>query len=324
MGPMIAMDVLAAKAKKTLLKVAPAGTGKSVASDTVKFILQERAHKYTSLTLAGLKRLEADFNNFDGHIIIDDLAAEKSMWSRISTINVLANLVYSHYIHKISQTTEIKITDFFGSASLNIQPVLMNNLVQGDDWVAIMRDKILRYYHLYRPKAPKRYPPSVKLDWGPPLNDVVLTAYKGRLWYQLIAICLTQWSYARVEEHLPDYLKAVAALDGREKVTPSDYKLLIKLLKPMQLERYLIKAFGLETGRIFENNLYCILVELASFGEPTIDQICEDYKVSPSTVEKVILTMPNYCFVKSGEHRRIAPMDVVKEMMDVCGTNQKW
>jgi len=321
---MIAMDVLAAKAKKTLLKVAPAGTGKSVASDTVKYIMQERAHKYTSMTLAGLKRLEAEFNNFSGHIIIDDLAAEKSMWSRISTINVLSNLVYSHYIHKISQTTEIKITDFFGSASMNVQPVLMNNLVQGDDWVAIMRDKMIRYYHLYRPSAPRRYSPSVQLDWGPPINDVVLTAYKGRLWYQLVAIGLTQWSYARVEEHLPDLLKATAALDGRVKVTPSDYRLLIKLLKPIQIERYLIKSFGLEQGRLFENNLYCILVELASFGEPTVDQICEDYKVSPATVDKVVAGLPHYCFVKSGTHRRIAPTEVTTEMMETCGVNQKW
>jgi len=321
---MVAMDVLSAKAKKTLVKIAPAGTGKSAASDTVKFILQERAHKYTSLTLAGLKRLEAEFNNFSGHIIIDDLAAEKSMWSRISTINVLSNLVYSHYVHKISQTTEIKITDFFGSASMNIQPVLMNNLVQGDDWVAIMRDKMIRYYHLYRPGAPKRYPPSVKLDWGPDIRDVTMTARKGKLWYHLVAIALTQWSYARVEEHLPDLLKATAALDGRERVTPTDYRLLIKILKPMQLERYLIKSFGLETGRLFQNNLYCILVEIASFGEPTVEQICEDYKVSPATVDKVVATLEHYCFVKSGTHRRIAPTDVTKEMMEICGTNQRW
>ena len=91
LGPLIAMNILTAKAKRCILNIAPAGCGKSAATDTVYLTLQDRTVKYTSLTLAGLKHIAGDLNNYGGHIIIDDLGSEKSEWSRVSTITVLAN-----------------------------------------------------------------------------------------------------------------------------------------------------------------------------------------------------------------------------------------
>ena len=83
LGQLVAMNMLAAKAKKTILNVAPSGCGKSVASQSSANMLQERAKYYTSLTLAGLVHLKKEISNYDGHIMIDDLGAEKSTWSRI-------------------------------------------------------------------------------------------------------------------------------------------------------------------------------------------------------------------------------------------------
>lgn len=324
LGPMVAMNILAAKAKKTILNIAPAGCGKSVSCESVGANLQERSRFYTSLTLAGLVKLKDTFSEFDGHIIIDDLGAEKSLWSRMSTITTLANLVYSHYVHKITYNYDFEIRDFRGSVSLNIQPVLLNSLVQGDEWVSVVRDKVIRYYHLFRPKRPRRERPEVELSWGPALHDVVIGHDRGKLWYQLISIGLTQWSYARVEEHIPDLLRATAALDGRKKVNRTDYNILIKLLQPLQLERYSITTYGFEAGRVFDNNLYCILVELASFKEPTILTICEDYKVSPSTAERLITTVPQWCWVKANSPKKLMPTKKAVEILDLCGAYQKW
>jgi len=324
LGPLIAVNILTAKAKKTILNVAPAGCGKSVSSDSSAKILQERSRRYTSMTLAGLMRVAKEFTEFDGHIVIDDLGAEKSLWSRISTITVLANLVYGHHIHKITHSYDFTINDFRGSVSMNIQPVLLNSLVQDDEWVSVVRDKVIRYYHLIRPTKPKPQPPDINFSWGIPLQDVGLAKYKGKLWYQLVAIGLTQWSYARVQEHLPDLLRACSALDDRRKVNITDYKLLIKLLQPLQLERYLVATYGFEQGRVFDNNLYCLLVEFASFGEPSLMQICEDYKVSPSTSESLIATVPQWCYIKTNSPKHIVPTDKCKEILNLCGANQKW
>lgn len=324
LGPMIAMNILAAKAKKAILNVAPAGTGKSVACDSVGQTLHERSTRYTSLTLAGLNRLQDEFSHYDGHIIVDDLGAEKSLWSRISTITALANLVYTHFVYKVTYNSTIEIQDFRGSVSMNIQPVLLNSLIQSDEWISVVRDKVLRYYHLFRPKMPRREWPEIDVKWGAALEEIELTGRGGKLWYQLVAIGLTQWSYARVLEHVPDLLRAAAALDGRNKVNSTDYSVLIKLLQPLQLERYIVTTYGFEQGRVLDNNLYCILVELASFKTPTILTIAEDYKVNPRTAERLIQTVPEWCWIKANSPKKVMPTDMAKEILDMCGVNQRW
>lgn len=160
LGPLVATNLLCAKAKRCILNVAPAGCGKSAATDTVHTMLGTESTRYTSLTLASLHRRRDEFTSFHGHLVVDDLGGEKSLWSRLATITVLANLCYTHYVHKITMSYEIQITDFQGSASLNIQPVLLNSLVNSEDWVAVVRDKVLRYYHLIRPTKPKAYLPT--------------------------------------------------------------------------------------------------------------------------------------------------------------------
>uniref|UniRef100_A0A6H2A4M5 Uncharacterized protein n=1 Tax=viral metagenome TaxID=1070528 RepID=A0A6H2A4M5_9ZZZZ len=324
LGPLIAMNLVAAKARKCILNVSPAGCGKSAATDTVNTILGGRAKKYTSLTLAGLKHIAEELTEYGGHLIIDDLGTEKSFWSRTSTVTVLASLIHTGYVCKITQAYVLEITNFRGSAGLNIQPVLMNTLVGDEDWVAVIRDKALRYYHLIRPREPKAYLPKPSINWGIPLDEVSGCLTRGKLWFQLITTGLTQWSYARCLEHVPQLLRACAALDQRRQVNTSDYRILSKLLKPMQLERYVLQSFGFEAGRIFDNNVYCILVEIASHGEPTIKTVCEDYKVSPTTVERLVQEAQEWCFIKANSPKKIAPTDTTKQILKIAGVNQKW
>lgn len=324
LGAMIAMNLVCAKAKMCILNVAPAGCGKSVSTDTVTSVLQGIAQKYTSLTLAGLKNLSDELNGFSGHITIDDLGGEKSEWSRVSTVTVLANLVHTHFVKKITQGYVLQIENFYGSASLNIQPVLMQSIVSDSDWIAVIRDKVLRYYHLIRPAKPKQYLKNPEADFTIPLQEVLLPKYKGKLWYQLVAIALTQWSYSRIIEHLPKLLKACAALDGRTHVTQDDYHLLNKLMKPMQLERYILQSYSFETGRSFDNNTYCILVELASHGTPSIETICEDYKISPETVTRLVQAAPDWCWIKQNSPRKVCPTETTEKILRLSGVNQKW
>jgi len=324
LGPMVAMNMLAAKAKKTILNISPAGCGKSVATDTVAELLYGRHRRYDSLTLAGLHRIQGDFIETDAHIIVDDLGQEKSDWSRTSTIAVIANLVYGHQVVKITHSYKIQITDFRGSASMNIQPIMMRQLVSSNEWTSVIQDKVIRYYHMYRPVKPERGLPKVEMPWGISLDDVKFTGYKGKLWYQLVAIGQVQWGQSRVLEHLPDLLRSCAAFDGRNKVTSSDYRVLIKLLKPTQFERYVIKTYAMEGARVFDTNVHPILVELASFGNPSIEQICVDYKVSAATVERVIADLPEWCWRMSNSPVRVMPTKFTRHVFDICGVYDKW
>jgi len=194
----------------------------------------------------------------------------------------------------------------------------MNSLVQSDEWISVVRDKVIRYYHLYRPAQPKSYPPTVNLAWGEQIEHVKQPTHKGKLWYQLVAIGLTQWSYARINEHVPDLLKALAALDGRDKINATDYRLLIKMLQPLQLERYIVDTYGFESGRVFDNNLYCVLCEIASFHEPSIHQVCEDYKVSPRTAERLIESVAEWAWIKANSPKRVLPTQQTQDILDLC------
>lgn len=320
----MATNLLAAKAKLCILNVSPADCGKSRVTDATYAILHDIATKYTSLTLAGLRHLQKTLNNFAGHLIIDDMGGEKSLWSRISTITVLANLVYGHHVHKITHTGEIRIENFDGSAALNIQPIMMQSLVQSDEWIAVVRDKVLRYYHLIRPIDPVNAYPEVDFKWGIPLREVKIPTMKGLMWSQLVVVGLCQWSYGRCKEHLPALLRACAAIDGRTKVSRTDYTLLYKLLKPMQLERYILTTYGFETGRNFLNNVMCIFVELASHGNPTIDIICDDYKISPTVVERLIIENKEWAWVKSNSPKKVMPTPQTQKILELAGVNQKW
>lgn len=324
LGAMVGMNIVAAKAKRCILNIAPAGTGKSTATDTNAYILKDRCIRYTSLTLSGMAKIRDELQDYNGHIIIDDLGAEKSEWSRTSTIASLAHIVMQHHIRKITQTTTVEITGFNGSAALNIQPVMMQSLVRDSDWIAVVRDKVIRYYHLYRPIKPKRSIPAVDFDWGTPIERVKEPKYKGKLWYQLITIGLTQWSYGRCLTHIPELLRAMAALDGREEVQTQDFRLLIKLMKPMQLERYIIESYGFEEGRTFNNNVVCILVELATWGTPSIDTIAEDYKLHPRTIERLCATAPEWCFLNPNSPKQLFPTEQTLDIFKTIGVKQRW
>lgn len=248
----------------------------------------------------------------------------QSEWSRVSTVTVLATLVYTHYIKKVTQGYVLELANFYGSASLNIQPVLMQSIVGDNDWIAVIRDKVLVYYHLIRPTNPKPLLRTPEIDMNIPLQEVMNPTHKGKLWYQLVVIGLTQWGYGRVIEYLPRLLRACAALDGRTHVITEDYRILIKLMKPMQLQRSLVTSFGFESGRAFDNNAYCLLVELATHGQPAIETICEDYKISPSTVERLAASAPEWCWIKVNSPKRICPQEQTTKILKQAGVNQKW
>ncbi len=319
LGELIAVNILAAKAKKCILNISPAGCGKSTATDAVHKALGELSRKYSSLTMAGLRHLARALSGCRQHLLIDDLGAEKSYWARTSTITVLATLVHTGYVYKVTQQYVIEIRDFEGSAAINIQPVLMQALVADEDWVAVVRDKTLRYYHLKRPRIPKEYAPEVSINWGPPTEQVKLKLKRGKLWYQLLAYGLTQWSYARCLEHLPDYLKAAAALDGRQEVTQADYRALIKLLKPMALERYILKSYGMESGRTFLGDVFCLLTELATDPAVPIETVADDYKVSPKTIERVVQDNPEWFWIKQNSPRLLMPTEYTTKILKLIG-----
>jgi len=288
LGRAVAFSIIAAKGRKCLIFIAPAGMGKSTISNYLV------AHSPESMVLdaisrAGIAQQQDVFNNYTGLVAIDDLGKLGSHYGRIQTLIAMSELTYSHYIKSSMFGNPISIQGYTGSAILNTQPAILASLVASDEWEVVLQDKTTRYYHLYRPESPIYQLPEPEIDWGIDLDLVKPTESRGKMWRDLVKIGRCQWSDARVLEHISDLLRATAALDGRREVDNTDFSLLLDLIRPLTLERYVTDKYSFESGRHFKSSLLAIMIEIASWPKLNIDRVARDYKLSPKRAGELVV-----------------------------------
>ena len=290
LGDLVAMLQIAVKAQKMLLIVSPSGCGKSTA---MSLIAQNMSDVFMPdrLSIAGLAFMQDRLNSFRSVIVVDDIATTQTDYARKTTITTLSSLVYTHRIESMMMGIQYEVNDFFGSALVGIQPVLLRNLMLSEEWDASVQDKTLRYYHLRRPIKPSMGLPKVELkhgigldmvsDFEPDIEDIN--------WQKLVTLGISQWSIARTTEHLIALLKAISALESRKKVIASDYALLVRLLKPMAIENVVVIKKRLESERYLDDNLLALLAEYYSYnGEYDLEQVAIDYKLSVSQCYRIM------------------------------------
>lgn len=296
LGNLVAILQIAVKARKMVLVVSPSGCGKStamslIASNTKDSIMPDR------LSIAGLAAISDKLTGFRSAIVVDDIATTQTPYARQTTVTALVALVYTHRIESIMMGVAYCIEDFFGSALVGIQPILLRGLMLLEEWDASIQDKVLRYYHLYRPIQPALMPPSVQMEDGLSIDLVEDFEPDGTNidWLKLITLADSQWSRARAKEHLRDMLKAVAALENRTEVIKEDYSLLLRLLKPMAYENIVVNKEELEGDRQLDNNLLALLAEYCSYnGQFALAQVAHDYKISLSQCYRIMSTQKEH------------------------------
>ena len=321
LGKAVAMAILCIKARQCLIMVAPSGCGKSVITDAIK-IAHPNAVALLSITRAKLKDYAEVFSNFFGVVLMDDMAGAGSMYERKDTIAAFCQLCYSHTVSKHTFVSDFEIVNFFGAAVMNIQPALLAEVYQYPEWEGLIQEKTLRYYHLYRPTKPNSTKPDIKIDWGIDLDLVHTPRHDYKLYPTLWGIACIQWSDARALEHLDVLLKSLAALDRRQDVNNNDLILLHKLIKPMTVERYVFSKSGFETGRWMNNNLCAVLVEFASWKDINIDRISRDYKVSPSTVYRLLAEIKEWFVDSQVKSKMLIPKPELKKVLKEAGVER--
>lgn len=318
LGNLLVVAMLATKAKKLLLVVSPRGCGKSRVSSFValshpKAMLQDR------LSAAGLAQIVSDMTNFDGVLVVDDIAKTQTKYARITTVTTIAELVYSHYCISHMSGGSYEIKDFKGAALINIQPVLLRELVRSPEWEASMMDKSMRYYHLHRPQKPNPLPPTIELGWGIDITEVGLPVLRGKMFRDLMAIGEAQWGLARTEEHIGDLLRASAALDKRNKVLPGDFRLLRRVLAPLQVEELVMDKRAFESKRYLDSNQLAVLTEFVTYGQFTLRQISRDYKLSQSQCYTIMAKQQADWKVVAMNPTVYAPTDELQERLRKVG-----
>lgn len=316
LGRFLCFNLLCAYANQCVLNVAVAGIGKSTCTWTLKELFKKNVILLDSITRSGFKYISDDLCGFDGVVIIDDLGKVDTQYSRMATVSSFAELVYSHFIKKMTYTIEIEINDFKGAALMNIQPVLMELLTNRPEWEAVIRDKTIRYYHLQRPIDPRRFHPRLTVPKRKQLGSIKYETEPSSQYFELIKIGLTQWSYARTIEHIEDLLRAAAMLNGKKAVTLEDMEVVKYIIEPMMLERWLFKKFAFESHIHFDDDGMCILTELASFPKVTINQVCTDFKVTPQTCYSLLKNVDQWAFSKNGI---VEPTNLACEILEEVG-----
>ncbi len=312
---MVAFNLIAAKAHKTTLNVAPAGCGKS----EVNLVMRDRMPDvlfFDSVTRAGLSNLEQILNGFTGTCIVDDLGKVESTYLRINTMTTFCELVYSHFVEKHTARGSLSIMGFEGSAVLGCQPIVLRRVMMSPEWDATIQDKTIRYYHLFRPLEPEPTLPAFDINWSVKLGDVERPNIKGKEAERLLAVGSLQWSRARTREHVSDLLCATAALDGRTVIDASDYVLLLRLMQPLKIEQLVMLRTGFEEGKEFDHNLLCILVEFASYGSFTLADLARDYRVSGPTAMGLMARARKYWRSVKNNDERFYPVDSLVRLLE--------
>lgn len=321
LGNAVASAILCVKARQCMLLIAPSGCGKSVITDLVGSTAYNPV-KLLSITKARLGDYKDTFSNFFGVVLMDDIAGAGSVYERKETLVAFSMLCYGHSISKHTWTSDYEIADFHGAAILNVQPALLAEIYEYPEWESLIQEKTLRYYHLYRPVKPNKDKPVLKVDWGIDLDLVHTPRHDYELYATLERIAAIQWSDARTLEHLDTLLKSVAALDHRQDVVNADLQLLYKLLKPMVVERYIFHKTGFEVGRWMDTNLAAVLVEFASWRNVNIERIARDYKISPSTVYRLLAQIKDWFYEDAVKSKQLIPKAELKRVLKEAGVER--
>ena len=205
LGELVAMMQVVVKARKMMLVVSPSGCGKSRAMEFIRRNTPD-AFMPDRLSIRGLAGMEDILTSFRSVIIVDDIANSQNDYVRKTTITTLSSLVYTHRIQS-QMMQSVDIEDYYGSAILGIQPILLRDVMLTPEWDASIQDKVLRYYHVQRPIEPNLGFPDVKMSYGIDFDKAIEYKPDTKLieWKQLVALGDTQWSRARTREHMLGY-----------------------------------------------------------------------------------------------------------------------
>lgn len=295
LGELVAMCQIVVKAHKMMFLVSPTGCGKSRA---MSIIGQYTPNSMSpdKISTAGLAELEQELTSFRSVFIIDDITTTQTEYARRATIITLAALCYSHHIQSEMAGCRYEITDFYGSALVGIQPLMLKDLMLADEWDTSIQDKTIRYYYMYRPLEPVIDYPLAQIEYG--RNNEIRNFEPDKSnpnWEKLISLGLSQWGLARTIEHVSDMLKAIASLEERKEVIDNDYELLLTLLKPIAIENVVLEKLQLEGEQYLDNNLLALLTEYYTYGGKfSLAHVARDFRRSVQQAYKIMGSQNGY------------------------------
>ena len=288
LGNLFVFDLVGTKANKLILNIGIAGSGKSAAQKACAKCNKDGMLERDAITRSGLEKIQKELNGFRGTFLIDDLGNVDTSYSLQESMKAAVALTYDHGLSKLNAKTDLEISDFYGSFLSSVQPEVMPQIVNGVSWEAVIRDKSIRYYHLFRVTKPNREPLSVDVKWGESIQDISYSKINTPIHDELRKVFLSQHGLARADEHLTDFLKAICAFDLRKKVTLSDYKVALEITRPMRLENQLLWKNSIAGEKEFLVDHFYMLSEFATYGKVNLEQLASNWFVTLNSLSRIL------------------------------------
>lgn len=319
LGDLTVFSVLCDSGNRTLIAIAISGTGKSTVCNWIAG--NEKRHKIAAhgISTNGLKHFQDELSSNSVSVCVEDLSRSGSVYMQIQTTAVLAGLVYTGFIQKQSATLDLEIYGFKGSALIYAQPLIMAEMVKIAEFESDIRDKTIRYYHLFRPLTPDPLPFSFKHAYDSiDRIDITINMHPNIKRFYEIALANMEYevSKARAMEHTQALMKASACVNQRVEVKEADAWLIAELTKNMRLEQYLYTKHDLEGARYLDNNLLPLLTDVASTREIALKEVARKAGITEKRAYAIVKTLSTWVLLNS---RHLHPTKECKAILQECG-----
>jgi hypothetical protein len=317
LGKLVLFDALSDIANRCTLVIGCAGTGKSRASDLIFEKCDRSKLKIDSVTVSGLRKIQNALSWNFMSIVVDDLSKGQTEYSQIATVSVFSALCYTGQIVKLTGQLELSIQGFKGCALINLQPLLLRKIARLSEFETDIRDKAVRFYHLYFPINENIDKPRTSVTYRY-LKEFNLNIRESDFEDDVFENFRYMFSKARAREHMNAYLNASAILNRRSEVTDADFELIYELSKIFRLEQYILVKRGLEGIRELDENVLPLLSAIATFKTPSIKELSFRFGIKKTRLYEIIQELTDYCILVKNSGK-IIPTDYTKEILRECG-----
>jgi len=323
LGTLTILEILCDASDRALLVVGTSGTGKSTVMNFINRVAKRTVFRQDSVTVNGLMRYKdlLDYNKLS--ILVDDIERGQTRYSWIMTVDALGSLAYSHTISKSTQQINLRIENCFCSAIMNCQPLILRAILTHPTFEASIRDKVIRFYHLKRPKKPNPKPIVVDYTWeylSKVKVDFPERLRKTKVYRDCIFNFKHEFTESRACEHLEALAKASALCNNRETVNKSDLKLIYQLSRNFKLELEIFYKKHLEGSRQLDIDLLPLMTVLASYSKfPTLE-LSLLYGVKKSQIYNILEKLSAYCYIiKNSGKSYIIPTEESANLLKEIG-----
>ncbi|MGC8608154.1 MAG: hypothetical protein ACP5L5_11415 [Vulcanisaeta sp.] len=192
---------------------------------------------------------------------------------------------------------------------------MLRRIISASEFDTDIRDKVIRYYHLYAPQKVNLDSIKVDVDVGYDYDRVGLPAdvINSKDCMKAYKNFLIEFSEARAQYHFFRMLQVSAMIDERKLVSELDCRLLKQLTDNFYVEKILFDKRNLEGARRLNVNIIPVITMMSAKGYTTVDELEQRFGVSERRIYEILNELQGYVYVKK---KYVRPVDKIRWLVN--------